>query len=206
MNVVLDTLIFDEGTSDAATPGRHELRRLWLDNTAPGPVIPDAVIAGNEVLLQDSLIHGDFGTCVRAGGGDRNFVINVTCRLTGTPYSGFIVDEANDSYFVNLVVDLPGSSSLFSAASNPSTLTAEAITYNAFVLAQGFTVLTAAIAQQSSIMFVSPTNSRLMLAATPIDAGIDVSTLVGVSLVLGDALDGVERFQGLGVDRGAYEQ
>lgn len=154
--------------------------------------------------------------------------INVTCRLNGegvhVASAGFDVAGVRDSTFINLVVDnttsstpgllraQPARSGGSSAVDVPRSFVARAIHY------RGFSPLFGRFTEadgdydfgdlrslaRTTMLFVSDTDSRLVEGASPIDNGIEPSSIVDRWLP-GLSVEGVRR-EGRVIDQGAYEQ
>jgi hypothetical protein len=218
---------------ESAAADRHELRRLRVESTGSGAGLHQGLYLGDGVLVQDSLIHGDFEACIRYGlradpadptpstGG---WVVNLTCRLTGVPASAFDVASVDGTAFLNLAVELAAEAPMFraqrrsegdtgtTALDAPASFYAQAVSvrghdalFDGFEDADGsYTLTDVEPIAPGEPFFESAQSSRLDPDAAAIDTGIDPSQ-VDPSLSAGVALDGEDR-QGHVMDRGAYEQ
>jgi len=141
-----------EGSGDSVPATPHTLRRLRVEASAGVGGLEQALLLGDRVLVQDVLLHGPFGACVRFGPqhgsptawpeapATSGWVVNLTCRLTGVDEraarAGFEVDWVTETLFANLVVQLapPGvvpvvRAPLFDASRQPPvSLSAYAVT------------------------------------------------------------------------------
>ena len=138
---------------------QHTLRRLRIESSGPETGLFRALYLGDNVLVQDVLVHGEFRTCARLGTrGNQNAItqkstvhlINVTCRLINAPpnhvtESIFDVAATEASQFLNVAaeVDTPvaffraqrrngGSDTGTTALDVPTSFTAQAISARGF--------------------------------------------------------------------------
>ncbi len=156
-------------------------------------------------------------------------VVNLSCRLVGTgslaPKSFFDVAKVNGAAIVNVAaesitpvpllraqrrssgdtgaqaLDLPVSFQVHAlSAKNVS------VQFDGFDETSGtYTLNLVEMLDPTALLFAGPASSYLSPASSALDSGIDPHG-VDESLALGTSLNGVDRSQSSGVDRGCYEQ
>ncbi len=226
-------MILTEGAGAGSPVSDHVFTGLRLESQE---LTTTAFALSDRTRVQDALITGTMLSCVRYGllrvwGTQRGkhvpttgSLINVTCRLFGTPESVIDVALVENSTFVNLAVELETPAPLFRAQRRPSgdtgtvaidapiSFTASALsirnrasdffgftgTAGDFILIDMDTVL------DGDDFFVGPSDSHLQTGASAMDKGREPTVLVPTASP-GTSIDGVPR-AGRMVDRGCYEQ
>ncbi len=124
-----DTAIYIEGVEDWSPLGRRTLSRLIVESVNAGSGLTKAIIIGDDVLVQDVLIRGEFETCVTLGPRNSsssttpltygNRLVNLSCHLLGTgdhaPRAGFDIAATNGALFINVAVAFAEPAPLFRA-------------------------------------------------------------------------------------------
>ncbi len=115
-----DRALMIEGSGQSAPLDWHTLRHLRiLSSVGSSPGLKQALLLGDHVMLDDSIIHGAFSSCIRFGPRSSETketkpssgaVINVTCRLDGAgehePESALDIASVTDTYFINLAIEM----------------------------------------------------------------------------------------------------
>ncbi len=126
------TAILVESRPESPPNDSLELRNLVIESAsaggARGETLAHALLIGEDVLVQDVLVHGAFEACVRlashlpsAAPASPVFaaVVNLTCRLTDTaehaPRAAFELAGADSPLFINLAVESAAAAPLFAA-------------------------------------------------------------------------------------------
>ncbi len=218
------------------TQGINRLRRLVVDSTGADPGFAAALLLGTNTVLQDTLVHGPFGACVRLGdvrssSNSRTtpntvHVVNVTCRLEDTlenPVSAvFQVASTTGSQFANIAVDVDAPVPFFQAQRRPQ----GDMGVRAADRPNDFVAIAVSARGHGSLFDGFDTNdgtytvnidsindpffagpTNSRLADPVAHPGIDPLTL-GTPIAPGISLNGILRTEPLGggIDRGAYEQ
>lgn len=233
----LEAVVYSENPNVATWTGaehRRFLRRLHIDGYGSSTVQERAIFTGQAIVVQDTLVHGPFASCIdfkavslydTDTSTDDVWVANLTCRLSdpsglrgGVFAAAFDVTGVVGGSFMNIVADTPGAPLFLAEApamgwASAATVTIEHSTYRGSSVSSatdiGLSVgesSLSAVTSSNAELFVSATDSHLdsVAGASVIDHGTSLND-PNEPWVIGPALDGTPR-PSSGVDQGCYEQ
>ncbi|MBW2734844.1 MAG: right-handed parallel beta-helix repeat-containing protein [Deltaproteobacteria bacterium] len=214
--------------------GLHHVTRLRVLSTVGGATHKHGMLLGDGVLAQDTLISGDFASCVRFGprpfdtrapGRSTSSLVNLSCQLAtivSPPEAAFDVGNVLDALFINVAVEADAPIALFraqrrsagdtgiTASDPPLSFRVEGLTMRGVgTTFDGFDDAsgTYTLVRLQTVAAGAPffaADGSMVTGSLAIDAGVNPAT-IDSSLKAGVSVNGVSRSDRL-VDHGAFEQ